>query len=94
MTLSSYLVSNAIPFFKDLVALIGALNTVPLTLTLPGVLYRWFGSLDLSGSPRSGQGPLALMLYSVIFFVVGIIGAASSIESDWLHQGRGPFSCH
>mmetsp|Transcript_25886 Transcript_25886/g.71094 ORF Transcript_25886/g.71094 Transcript_25886/m.71094 type:complete len:586 (+) Transcript_25886:142-1899(+) len=30
VSLSSYMVSNAIPFFKDLVALIGALTSVPL----------------------------------------------------------------
>ena len=37
---SSYLVANAIPFFKDLVALIGALTSVPLTLLLPAILHR------------------------------------------------------
>ena len=36
----SYLISNAIPFFKDLVSLIGALTSVPLSLVFPAVLYR------------------------------------------------------
>ena len=40
IAVSSYLVANGIPFFKDLVALIGAATTVPLTLTLPPVLYQ------------------------------------------------------
>jgi hypothetical protein len=40
VTISSYLVSNAIPFFKDLVGLIGALTSVPLCLSLPAILYR------------------------------------------------------
>ena len=40
VAVSSYLVANGIPFFKDLVALIGAATTVPLTLTLPPILYQ------------------------------------------------------
>ena len=40
LAISSYLVANGIPFFKDLVALIGAATSVPLTLTLPPVLYQ------------------------------------------------------
>mmetsp|Transcript_28839 Transcript_28839/g.60299 ORF Transcript_28839/g.60299 Transcript_28839/m.60299 type:complete len:394 (+) Transcript_28839:783-1964(+) len=40
LAVTSYLVANAIPFFKDLVALIGAATTVPLSLTLPPVLYQ------------------------------------------------------
>eukprot|EP00977_Amphora_coffeiformis_P014072 scaffold3849_cov179-Amphora_coffeaeformis.AAC.10 len=41
MALSSYTIANAIPFFQDLVSLIGALTSVPLTLTLPALLYRY-----------------------------------------------------
>jgi len=40
LAVSSYLVANAIPFFKDLVALIGAATTIPLNLTLPPVLSQ------------------------------------------------------
>ncbi|KAL7556517.1 hypothetical protein ACA910_000980 [Epithemia clementina (nom. ined.)] len=40
LAVTSYLVANGIPFFKDLVALIGAATTVPLTLTLPPILYQ------------------------------------------------------
>eukprot|EP00980_Cylindrotheca_fusiformis_P012016 scaffold2844_cov123-Cylindrotheca_fusiformis.AAC.9 len=95
---SSYLVSNAIPFFKDLVALIGALTGVPLTLTLPVLLYRKAKKLRLSmvlgmRNCLSCSGSFGLLLFSIAFFVVGLIGAVSSIDQDWLNHGK-PFSCH
>merc|ERR1712125_145377 len=37
---SAFLVSNSIPFFKDLVGLTGALTSVPLTLLLPAIFHR------------------------------------------------------
>eukprot|EP00587_Corethron_hystrix_P009729 CAMPEP_0113301082 /NCGR_PEP_ID=MMETSP0010_2-20120614/2460_1 /TAXON_ID=216773 ORGANISM="Corethron hystrix, Strain 308" /NCGR_SAMPLE_ID=MMETSP0010_2 /ASSEMBLY_ACC=CAM_ASM_000155 /LENGTH=226 /DNA_ID=CAMNT_0000154647 /DNA_START=48 /DNA_END=725 /DNA_ORIENTATION=+ /assembly_acc=CAM_ASM_000155 len=37
---SAYVVANAIPFFDDLVSLVGALTSIPLTLTLPAVIDR------------------------------------------------------
>ncbi len=100
VTISSYLVSNAIPFFKDLVALIGALTSVPLTLTLPALLHRKFHRLWLlfPNFPRrltehdTSWGSYSLILYSLAFFVVGLIGAMSSIGKDWSNHGR-PFSC-
>ena len=110
VALSSYLVSNAVPFFKDLVALIGALTSVPLTLTLPALLYRKFHRLWLCfpswNRPRGGNGgsenetntqwcgSYLLLLYSLVFLIIGLMGALSSIDRDWLnHQGR-PFACH
>ncbi len=110
VALSSYLVSNAVPFFKDLVALIGALTSVPLTLTLPALLYRKFHRFQLffpswnrlrGGNGGGGEnetnaqwcGSSLLLLYSVVFLIIGLIGALSSIDRDWLnHQGR-PFAC-
>lgn len=123
VVISSYLVSNAVPFFKDLVALIGALTSVPLTLTLPALLYRKFHRMRLyfpvwkqqqqqqqgGGEPR-GQSPesatttsssssrrlscgsFPLLVYSIVFLGVGLAGALSSIDEDWLNQGR-PFAC-
>jgi len=40
MAAAAYTVANAVPFFKDLVSLIGALTSVPLTLLLPAVFWR------------------------------------------------------
>lgn len=93
---SSYLVANAIPFFKDLVALIGALTSIPLTLTLPALLHQKARNLRLC-LPRIGNccplsGSYPLLLFSLVFFVVGLLGALSSIGQDWLSHGK-PFSC-
>lgn len=40
MGITAYTVANAIPFFEDLVALIGAVTVVPLTLLLPALYWR------------------------------------------------------
>lgn len=100
VVLSSYLVSNAVPFFKDLVALIGALTSVPLTLTLPALLYRQFHRLRLflpqccrrRMEYETSWGSYSLFVYSLGFFVVGLMGALSSIGKDWMNHGQ-PFSC-
>ena len=92
VSISSYLVANAVPFFKDLLALIGALTSVPLTLTLPLVLHRrtwqfpiWFPTLHSLTS-------YAILVFSLGFLFVGLVGALGSIELDWSQQGT-PFAC-
>lgn len=100
VAISSYLLSNAVPFFKDLVALIGALTSVPLTLFLPTLLYRKFHGLrlllphcfKLPNHHETSWGSYALLLFSFAFFVVGLIGATYSINLDWSNQRR-PFAC-
>jgi hypothetical protein len=94
VALSSYLVSNAVPFFKDLVALIGALTSVPLTLTLPALLHRKVNQISilLPGWRFPSMDSYSLFLYSLGFLVVGLMGALSSIDEDWISHGR-PFSC-
>ncbi len=95
VSLSSYIVSNAIPFFKDLVALIGALTSVPLSLTLPAILYRKARSIALLLPDCScfSMDSYLLLLYSFVFLIIGLAGALSEIEEDWLSQGK-PFACH
>ncbi len=95
VSLSSYIVSNAIPFFKDLVALIGALTSVPLSLTLPAILYRKARNIALLLPDRYclSTDSYLLLLYSFGFLVIGLAGALSEIEEDWLSQGR-PFACY
>jgi amino acid permease len=94
VSLSSYLVSNAIPFFKDLVALIGALTSVPLSLTLPAILYRRAKSIALLLPDRFcvSMDSYMLLLYSFVFLIIGLVGALSELEEDWLSQGK-PFAC-
>jgi hypothetical protein len=47
VSVTSFLIANAVPFFKDLVSLIGALTSVPLTLLLPAIYYRQIRGLPL-----------------------------------------------
>jgi len=96
VSVSSYLVSNSVPFFKDLVALIGALTSVPLSLTLPAILYRRARSIALflpDFCRCRGNGSYLLLWYSFAFLAVGLIGALTEIDEDWLSQGK-PFACH
>lgn len=90
---SLYLVANAIPFFKDLVALIGALTSVPLTLLLPAILYRRVAKVPtLFMQSRHDLASFLLVAFSLVFLVCGLFGALDSIELDWQHHGK-PFAC-
>ena len=93
VAISSFLVANAIPFFKDLVALIGALTSVPLTLTIPAVLHAVAYRLRLWCPSRQTLTLWGLFVFSLGFLAIGLTGAISSIDEDWLNQGGKPFSC-
>ena len=96
VAISSYLIANAVPFFKDLVALIGALTSIPLTLLLPALYHR-----KVIDAPLFWIGPgsctdicsLSLIIFSIIFLICGVVGSISSIEMDWANHGP-PFACH
>jgi len=93
MAISSYLVANAVPFFKDLVALIGALTSVPLTLILPVIFHRKVIDVPLWKPTLYSLESFALLVFSLAFLVLGLTGALGSIELDWSKHGP-PFSCH
>lgn len=100
VSLSSFLIANAVPFFKDLVSLIGALTSVPLTLLLPAIYYRKSRGLPLccwsfSSTLRRREDIFSFLLvvFSVVFLVCGVVGSISSIGIDWSHHGP-PFACH
>jgi hypothetical protein len=93
MAASSYVVANAVPFFKDLVGLIGALTSVPLTLILPSILHRRVMQLPLWKPTRHSLGSYALLAYGLAFLVTGLTGSLGSIVLDWSNHGP-PFSCH
>jgi len=94
VAMSSYFIANAVPFFKDLVALIGALTSVPLTLLLPAIFHRKIirAPLFTIGS-RYDILSYLLIVFSLVFLICGIVGSLSSIEIDWAGHGP-PFSCH
>lgn len=99
MASTAFFISNAVPFFKDLVAFCGALTSVPLTLLLPAVFYRracenvpvWYPSSSWK-SWRSWPSYI-LLVYSSIFMVSATLGSVYSILSDWEHHLGGFFSC-
>ena len=173
LAISSYIVANAIPFFKDLVALIGALTSIPLTLIIPAIQYRKYmkyplltwGRFSTRTAPYSyntatesttttmiheggedddfvtnenaigatptnsiqaeypddyqqGEklteyacpsvppsttychnlkdsptGSYALLVFGILFLVVGLIGAVGSIILDWDEHSGKPFAC-
>jgi len=92
LSLSSYLVANAVPFFKDLLALIGALTSVPLTLTLPVILHRRVWNIPIWVPTLHSLTSYALLIFSLVCGFVGLVGALGSIELDWSQQGT-PFAC-
>lgn len=94
--ITAYFIANAVPFFKDLVALIGALTSVPLTLLLPGIYHRKAQGLPLFCLDSGSIGDitsLSLIIFSCIFLICGVIGSISSIQADWADHGP-PFACH
>jgi amino acid permease len=93
MAVTAFIVSNAIPFFKDLVALIGALTSVPLTLLLPAIFYRQYVQVALWCPTRQSLVSWTLVIYALVFMGTAIAGAVSSIEMDWADHG-GPFACN
>jgi len=93
VAVSSYVIANAVPFFKDLVALIGALTSVPLTLLLPAVFHRKIMHAPLfTIASRHDILPYLLIAFSIVFLLCGIVGSLSSIEIDWAGHGP-PFAC-
>ena len=92
MAVSSYVLANSVPFFKDLVALISALTSVPLTLILPVIIHRRVRELPLWKPTRDSLGSYALLAFGLAFLVTGLAGSIGSIELDWSKHGP-PFSC-
>eukprot|EP00956_Cyclotella_meneghiniana_P001685 scaffold1831_cov39-Cyclotella_meneghiniana.AAC.3 len=77
----------------DLVALCGALTTVPLTLILPALFYRRVQCVPLFFPTLHSKSSYVLLLFSIAFMIVGLIGSIGSIDSDWKNS-HGAFSCH
>lgn len=91
--LSSYTVANAVPFFQDLVSLIGALTSVPLTLSMPALLYRHaIQQVSLWRPVLGSSSSYSLLMYSAVFLGIGLTGALYSIDRDWANHGKA-FSC-
>ncbi|KAG7364292.1 transmembrane amino acid transporter [Nitzschia inconspicua] len=94
MAATAFFVANAIPFFKDLVAFIGSLTSVPLTLLLPAIFHRRVQGVPIWLPTANSLASYALLIFSSIFMVTATLGSVYSILSDWQHHSGGFFSCH
>jgi len=93
LAVSSYIVANAVPFFKDLVALIGALTSVPLTLLIPAIYHRQRLRIPLWLPTKDSIASYSLVIFSLAFLFAGLYGSLGSIEMDWKAHPY-PFACH
>ena len=93
LCVAAFMVANAVPFFKDLVALIGALTSVPLSLHLPAIFFRRYLQAPIWFPTKQTLGSYALLIFASVFMVAALAGSLSSIELDWANHG-GPFACH
>jgi amino acid permease len=94
VAMSAFVVANSIPFFKDLVAFIGALTSVPLTLLLPAVFHRKIVGVPIWMPSINSLLSYALVAFSVLFITTASVGSVHSIISDWEHHTGGFFSCN
>ena len=93
MALSAFFISNAIPFFKYLVSLIGALTSIPLTLLMPGILFRQVIGEPLFIPTVGSLWSFGLVAFSAVFTLAALVGSVSSIYQDWGNHEGGFFSC-
>jgi amino acid permease len=80
---TAYLVANCIPFFKDLVALIGSATSVPLTLLLPALFWRKRQHVPLFFPTCNTLSSMALTYFALAFMVLATTGSLYSIFKDW-----------
>lgn len=90
---SAYTTANAVPFFQDLLGLIGALTSVPLTLLLPALFWRKYLNVPLWVPTRDTLASIGLTYFSTIFMVVATVGSLYSIVEDWSESQVAPFAC-
>jgi Transmembrane amino acid transporter protein len=90
LAITAYSVANAIPFFTDLIAFIGAISSVPLTLLFPALYWRKLQNVALWGFTPVASA--ALTYFAILFAVVATVGSMDSIRQDWSTHGP-PFSC-
>jgi amino acid permease len=93
LSLSAFVVANAVPFFKDLVALIGALTSVPLCLHLPAIFFRRYLQVHIWLPTGDAASSYALLVFASFFMVAALVGSISSIGLDWSSH-KGAFACH
>jgi len=77
------LVAAALPFFGDIVGVVGAVGFIPLDFILPVVMYN-----TALAPPRRSPVYLANVAIMVVFTGVGVIGAVASVRKLALDAGK------
>ncbi|XP_062180760.1 probable GABA transporter 2 [Phragmites australis] len=76
-------VAAMLPFFGDIVGVVGAVGFIPLDFVLPVVMYNM-----ALAPPRRSPVYLANVAIMVVFTGVGVIGAVSSVRKLVLDAGK------
>jgi len=90
----SFVVANAIPFFEDLQALLGALTGAPIVFAFPALFYLrgcHIKRVRVAIVDKVVCG-LYLCLFFPLFTILGVVNAVEAIVRDSGSNGA-PFSC-
>ena len=92
--LFGYVVANAVPFFADFQAFLGALMGAPFVFGFPALFYLRASALHGQRVPLGDRVACAVFLAVCLplFTVLGAVSAARDVARDWGELG-GPFSC-
>ena len=77
------LMAAALPFFGDVVGVVGTVGFIPLDFVLPVVMYN-----VALATPRCSPVYLANVAIMVVFTGVGVIGAVASVPKLALDAGK------
>ncbi|KAM0823766.1 hypothetical protein ACQ4PT_070653 [Festuca glaucescens] len=77
------LVAAALPFFGDIVGVIGAVGFIPLDFVLPVVMYN-----VALAPPRRSPVYIVNVTIIIVFTAVGVIGAVASVRKLVLDAGQ------
>lgn len=91
ITCTAWLVANAVPFFADLVSLVGALASAPLAFAIPAALFAVSPAAKVY-SNRASIEPHLHGVLTLLIQVAGTAGSVASIAHHWEHH-HSAFEC-
>lgn len=77
-------VAAMLPFFGEIVAVVGAVGYIPLDVVIPVLMYI----MALAPPTRRSPAYIASVAIMVIFAGLGVIGAVASVRKLALNAGR------
>ncbi|WVZ85051.1 hypothetical protein U9M48_032013 [Paspalum notatum var. saurae] len=80
------LVAAMLPFFGEIIAVVGAVGYIPLDVVIPVVMYNM--AVAMRGRGRRSVAYIANMVIMVVFIGLGVIGAVASVRRVVLNAGR------